>query len=99
MKKKPNPKPTINDTCAICGRPYAMTHEVYFGNPNAALSQKYGMTIRLCYDHHQHPKTGVHFNKEFRYQMQQEYKQKFAEMHPDLDFYSIFKSNFERKEI
>lgn len=90
MKKKPNPKPTADDLCSVCGKPYAETHEVYHGNPNAALSQKYGMTIRLCPYHHRNSPNGVHHNKEFRNRLQKEYQQKFEEEYPDLVFKDIF---------
>lgn len=94
MKKKPNPKPTADDLCVICGRPYAELHEVFFGNPDAALSQKYKMQVRLCYIHHRDHKVGVHHNEEFDTQLKQEYQLKFVEMYPDLDFYTIFRKNY-----
>jgi hypothetical protein len=93
MKKKPNPKPTIDDISSICETPYAATHEVFFGNPNARLSQDYGMTIKLCYKHHQGD-NGVHFNDELNRKLKREYQLKFIEMYPDKDFYSIFKKNY-----
>lgn len=94
MKKKHNPKPTINDICIICGSPYAHTHEVFFGNPNARLSQEYGMTVRLCQYHHQDHKVGVHHNREFNLSLKREYQQKFNKMYPDLSFTDIFGRNW-----
>ena len=90
MKKRPNPKPTVDDLCVICGRPYAMTHEVFFGNPDARHSQDYGLTVRLCYEHHQHPKTGVHFNRPFDLELKQRFKQKFEDENTDKNFSDIF---------
>ena len=69
-----------------------MTHEIYFGRGDARKSQDYGMTARLCYDHHQHHKTGVHHNRSFDLQLKLEYMQKFNEMYPDENFRSIFKT-------
>ena len=94
MKKKPNPIPTADDLCEICGAPYAMTHEVYFGRPNAALSQKYGMTIRLCHKHHQDHKFGVHHNREFDLELKRTYQLKFKEMYPALVFEDIFRKSW-----
>ena len=71
-----------------------MTHEVYFGNPNARLSQEYNMTIRLCYDHHQHHKTGIHHSREFDLRIKEEYQRKFMEMYPELNFIDIFGKNY-----
>lgn len=94
MKKKPNPIPTADDLCIVCGKPYAHTHEIFFGNPNAALSQKYKMTARLCQYHHQDHKAGVHHNREFDLQLKKEYQLKFIEMYPELDFLTIFRKNY-----
>ena len=94
MKKKPNPRPTMHDRCAICGKSYACTHVVYYGNPNAALSQKYGMTMRLCEYCHKDSKEGIHNNKEFRDRVQKEYQQKFIETYPELNFKDIFGKNY-----
>ncbi len=90
-KKKPNPRPTIDDQCYICERPYSELHEVFFGNPDARLSQDYGMVVRLCAYHHRDHKAGVHHNREFDLQLKTEYKAKFEEMYPDLNFCDIFK--------
>lgn len=90
MKKKPNPIPTEEDYCEICGTPYAHTHEIFFGNPNAALSQEYGLTMRLCQYHHQDSKAGIHFNKEFREESFRRGQQVFKERYPELDFCKTF---------
>jgi len=90
MKKKRNPIPTIDVECIICGRPYAATHEVFYGNPDARHSQDYGLTVRLCYDHHQHHKTGVHFYRAFDLKLKQEFKAKFELENPELKFSDIF---------
>jgi len=60
------------------------------GNPNARLSQEYGMVARLCQYHHQDPKNGVHYNKKFNLELKTTYRKKFDEMYPDLDFRQIF---------
>lgn len=94
MKKKPNPKPTIDDLCIICGKPYAMTHEVFFGNPNARLSQEHGMVVRLCHTHHQDHKEGVHHNRLFDLSLKQQFQSKFEEEHGHDKFVSIFKRSW-----
>ena len=98
MKKKPNPQPTAEDLCVICGAPYAMTHEVYFSNPDARLSQDYGMTVRLCYRHHQDHKEGVHHNRELDLKLKWEFYDKFKSMYPNLKFEEIFKTGWMKHE-
>jgi len=94
MKKKPNPKPTTDDICIVCGRPYAMTHEVYFGNPNARLSQEWGMVTKLCYLHHQSTEQGVHHNINFDIALKQRYQEKFEQEHGHDKFMEVFKRNY-----
>ena len=53
-----NPLPTANDLCFACGHPYAMTHECFLGS-RRNLSRLYGLTVRLCWEHHQGT-SGVH---------------------------------------
>ena len=55
-----NAKPTINDICERCGRPYAHLHEVFFGRGKRQLSIKYGLQKRLCYEHHEGPSGPPH---------------------------------------
>ena len=94
MKKKPNPKPTADDLCAICGRAFAHLHEVYFGNPDAALSQMWKMQIRLCQYHHQDSKEGVHHNRDFDLRLKKEYQIIFEEKHGYDKFFEVFKRNY-----
>ena len=53
--------PTLYDYCVECGSPYAEMHEV-FGGSNRNLSRLYGLTVRLCHEHHdylQHNPNGI----------------------------------------
>lgn len=67
-----NPKPTANDICIYCGKPYAQTHEVYEGNGRRQLSIRYGMQVKVCDMCHKdimlHPLTGrdLALKKEFQ---------------------------------
>lgn len=49
-----NPKPTEDSLCKVCGRPYAETHEIFFGKYRQK-SIHYGMQIPLCDEHHRGP--------------------------------------------
>lgn len=94
MKKKPNPIPTADDLCEECGKAFACTHEVFFGNPDAALSQIWGMTRKLCqYDHQDH-KAGVHHNRKFDLRLKKEYQKRFEDLHGHEKFMEVFKRNY-----
>jgi len=47
MAKLRNPKPTADDYCERCGKPYAETHEI-FGGSNRQHSMEDGLQVRLC---------------------------------------------------
>jgi hypothetical protein len=79
-KVQKNPVPTINDICEVCGKPYAAQHEIFFGEKYRRLSQIYGLTKRLCYDHHQ-GKDGPHFNKAIDDQYKQLAQREFEKVY------------------
>ena len=66
MRKKANPKPTIDDICVINGSPYAETHEIIPGNSVARICQDEGLIIRLSGEMHRSSPTGIHHNDEFK---------------------------------
>lgn len=49
--------------CFFCGTTiWLEEHHVFNGNPNRALSEKYGLKVWLCHAHHNEPPNGVHHN-------------------------------------
>ena len=49
--------------CYFCGsQNWLEEHHVYNGNPNRTLSEKYGLKVWMCREHHNEPPNGVHFN-------------------------------------
>lgn len=90
-----NPAPTVADRCIVCGAPYAETHEAYGGSMRN-LSRKYGLTFRLCHEHHQGT-AGVHGRDglPLREWIQKEAQRMFEERHGSReDFIRLFvKSN------
>ena len=49
--------------CYFCGSQSGLeSHHVYNGNPNRTLSEKYGLKVWMCREHHNEPPNGVHFN-------------------------------------
>lgn len=47
--------------CWYCGNPATEVHHCLYGTANRAKAEKYGLTVRLCKEHHT-GKTGVHMN-------------------------------------
>lgn len=49
--------------CYVCGSPYVENHHIFYGTANRKQSDKYGLTVWLCPEHHR-GRSGVHFNKD-----------------------------------
>lgn len=50
--------------CWVCGSTYNIhVHHVFYGTANRKNSDSLGLTVNLCYDHHNGSKEGVHFDK------------------------------------
>jgi hypothetical protein len=81
--------------CFICGTTYGLElHHCIFGNANRKLSDKYGLTIWLCHEHHTGD-SGVHFNKEMDNQIKKLSQERFEEVYGALkSFVEVFGRNF-----
>lgn len=75
--------------CKVCGNPNTETHHVLFGRGNRALSERFGLTVELCPDHHRGP-AGPHFDREFDLALKKEAQEAFEREHPEKDFLRIF---------
>lgn len=75
--------------CIICGKPHPHKHHV-FGASNRKWSEKYGLTVPLCYEDHNGSDAGVHFDKQLDLALKKMAQAKFEETYPDKDFRSIF---------
>lgn len=78
--------------CYLCGAPYPQIHHI-FNFPNKTKSEKYGLIMPLCMNHHTGDE-GVHTipgkmreTKEFGQRM-------FELYYPELDFREIFGKNY-----
>lgn len=92
-RAKNNPKPTQHDTCYICGKPYAQTHEVFYGRGKRQLSIKYGMQCKLCEEHHTGP-NGIHNDPYFDFKVKQIYQRRFEEQYRHELFIKLFGRNY-----
>lgn len=82
--------------CYLCSSTCVLEeHHIFFGRSKRPLSEKYGLKVYLCWQHHRgingvHGRHGHTLDK-FLKQIAQN---KFNEKYPDLDFMKIFKKNY-----
>ena len=76
------------DGCLICGNPYTEEHHVFFGTANRKMSEKYGMKVYLCAEHHRGNR-GVHQDRALDLFLKRMAQAKFEEVY-DEDFIKIF---------
>lgn len=81
------------DYCIICGRYGTEIHHVFFGTANRRLSERYGLTVGLCYNHHR-GNAGVHQNRELDIRLKRMAQEKFIEHYPDIEFFAVFGRNY-----
>ena len=81
--------------CFICGTTYGLElHHCIFGSANRKLSDKYGLTIWLCHEHHTGD-SGVHFSKALDDQVKKLAQERFEEVYGgDKSFVEIFGRNY-----
>ena len=59
--------------CYICGTPYNLhRHHIIYGSGRRQLSEKYGLWVYLCGDHHNLSPYGVHNDRELDTRLKQE---------------------------
>ena len=82
--------------CYVCGKKTNLhCHHIYFGNPKRKLSEKYGLKVYLCYEHHEGT-YGVHGAKghELDIKLKKLGQKAFEYEYPNLNFLSIFGKNY-----
>lgn len=80
--------------CIICGAPYPEIHHIFFGTANRKQSDKHGMTVPLCREHHRGNK-GVHHNRTLDLELKELAQGKFeAEIGSRDTFRSIFGKSY-----
>ena len=82
------------DSCMVCGRPYPECHHVFFGNSNRKWSDKYGLVVPLCNEHHRGSDLSPHFNRQFDLELKRHAQERFREVYHDLNFREIFGKNY-----
>jgi hypothetical protein len=89
---KNNPAPTYESKCEICGKPYAETHEIFFGQYRQ-LSIKHGLQTLLCPEHHR-GKYGPHNNRSRDLELKQKGQQWFERFYSREEFIKVFGRNY-----
>lgn len=71
-------------------------HHVFGGNPNRKNSERYGLKVYLCPEHHRTSNEAVHRpDRNWNQRMLQIIGQKYFETaYPQLDFVEIFGKNY-----
>lgn len=80
--------------CFICGSTYCLERHHLLGGPNRKHSEKYGLTVDLCHEHHNEPPDGVHHNKENREWLCRIGQKAFEAIYGHDEFMRIFKRNY-----
>lgn len=93
-------------TCFLCSKlnknvqaKYPLQeHHVVFGTAGRRLSEKYGLKVYLCLDHHLYGPDAVHRNKSVKDYLCKEAQKRFEEIYPTLSFIAIFGKNYLNEE-
>lgn len=81
--------------CYICSSMKMLENHHIFLSSNRDNSEKYGLKVYLCYEHHRAPKTGVHHNKMLMDYLHKEGQKAFEKVHgTNDDFRKIFFINY-----
>ena len=79
--------------CYICGSPYVEEHHVFFGTSNRKNSEKYGLKVFLCPEHHR-GNHGAHRNKGVDTYLKITAQSIFERTHTREEFMQIFGRNY-----
>lgn len=90
--------------CYICAKIYGNAnarrdlaeHHIFEGNGRRKLSEKYGLKVYLCPEHHLFGEDAVHKlpNQGYDLLLKQIGQARFQQVHKDLDFIAIFGKNY-----
>lgn len=69
-------------------------HHVMGGTANRKLSEKYGLKVYLCPEHHLYGPKAVHKNAEVAELLHKEAQKAFIRVYRDLDFRATFGKNY-----
>ena len=81
--------------CYVCQTTYNLhDHHIFFGTANRKQSEKYGMKVWLCQEHHT-GNTGVHHNRGLDLHLKKVAQEKFEALYgANKSFISVFGRNY-----
>lgn len=65
-------------------------HHIFGGTANRKLSERYGLKVYLCLDHHLTGADAVHRNAKVAVLLKREGQRAFQKKYPNIDFIKIF---------
>lgn len=89
-------KSVIQDTknCFICQSVEAVEdHHIFFGSRNRKKSERYGLKVWLCHNHHR-GKISPHFNIEVDIHLKRIAQKEFEQTHTRVEFMTEFGRNY-----
>jgi hypothetical protein len=78
----------------MCHRTGDLHKHHVFGAANRKWSEKYGLWVYLCPEHHNMSSVGVHFNKQFDIHLKQIAQREFEDTYGHDEFMRIFGRNY-----
>ena len=82
------------DNCFVCGSPYVEVHHIMYGTANRKLSDKYGLIVPLCQEHHR-GQTGVHFKRDLDLYLKKLAQEKYNYLYgTEKSFLEVFGKNY-----
>lgn len=85
-----------NKECYVCHTTIGLNdHHIIYGSANRKVSEKYGLKVWLCREHHT-GNTGVHFNKDLDTRLKQLAQTYYEEHYGDRD---AFRKDFGRSYL
>ena len=81
--------------CYVCQTTYNLhDHHIFFGTSNRKQSEKYGMKVWLCQEHHT-GRMGVHFDRDLDLRLKKLAQERFEAVYGDSDaFRGIFGKSY-----
>ena len=80
--------------CYVCGcRTNLERHHVMSGHANRKLSERYGLTVMLCRDHHT-GSIGVHQDYILKERLEKDAQRAFERTHSRREWMQIFRKNY-----
>ena len=81
------------ERCFICGRVTGLECHHVLGGPNRKWSEKYGLTVMLCHEHHT-GKNGVQYDRDRGDALKRLAQIAFEARHSHDEWMKIFRKNY-----